>query len=297
MPPRRRLPALESLRVLEACVRHRSFTRAASELCVTTAAVSLRIRELEAELETPLFVRTGPRVAPTAAGAALARRVSQGFELLQSAVDEARDARPPLRVTAPPTFAARWLQPRLSRYSSDPEALPLRLDVSMELRGRDAFDLAIRTGLGEWPGFRAVPLLPIDATPMLSPRLAATIPLSAPQDMQCLSLLPHDDWPRWFREAGVAAPALRFHHCEYSTCDLDASAALDGTAVALLSPTLFGALVREGQLLQPFSHVMRGPQQHYLLTRLDEARPEVLRFSQWLEQEARDRCHCDDTAM
>jgi len=287
MASRRRLPALESLRVLEACVRHRSFTRAATELSVTSAAISLRIRDLEAELGTPLFVRAGPRVAPTEVGERLARRVSQGFQLLQSAVDEARDARPALRVTAPPTFASRWLQPRLSRYSADPRALPLRVDVSMEVRPRDAFDIAIRTGLGEWPGFRAVPLLPIEATPMLCPRLAETIDLTAAEDLLRLPLLPHEDWARWFHEAGVDAAAPRFHHCEYTTCDLDASAAVGGTAVALLSPTLFAPLLMDGQLLQPFNCVLRGPQQHYVLSRLDEARPEVLRFSQWLAAEAR----------
>src|ERR1044072_7945918 len=72
---RKRLPALESLRVLESCVRLGSFTRAADEIGVTAAAVSLRIRNLEAELGTRLFERSGPRLQATAAAVTLAARV------------------------------------------------------------------------------------------------------------------------------------------------------------------------------------------------------------------------------
>lgn len=282
----KRLPALESLRVFEAAARHANFTRAAAELGVTPAAVSLRIRDLEAELGAALFRRSGPNVTPTEAGKMLAERMARALSLIRSAVDDCRDTTIPLRVTAPPTVAMRWLTPRLAGYHALPGAVPIQLDVSAELRPGERFDIAIRTGSGNWPGFDAVPLMPIEATPMLSPALAARTTLSSPADLAALPLLPHDCWPRWFREAGVDIPGLRFYADDYPTHELDASAAIEGVGVALLSPLFFGPLLRDGKLLQPFPHVIRGPAAHHVLLQPGEARPVVLRFRDWLQDEA-----------
>lgn len=282
----RRLPSLESLRAVEACVRHQSFTRAAEELCITSAAVSLRIRELESELGVALFSRSGPRVTPTLAGETLAQRVTDILQLLRRALDDCSSGGQALRLTVVPTFATRWLAPRLARYEKSSSAVPVILDVSAELRPNDSFDMAIRTGLGDWTRLHATPLLSVDATPMLSPALAATTTLSSPADIAKLPLLPHDDWPRWFRETGAGEPALQFHGGQYPTHELDALAAMEGVGVALLSPTLFGALIEEGKLVQPFPDVLLGPNQHYLLMQPQEKRPRVLEFASWLRSEA-----------
>jgi LysR family glycine cleavage system transcriptional activator len=283
----KRLPPLESLRFVEACVRHGSFTRAAAELGVTATAVSLRIRDLEAQLGARLFHRSGPRITATEAGVELAGRIGEALDLIRSAVDEFGREDQALRVTAAPTFAMRWLTPRLGRYHALPEAVPIKLDVSAEVRAADDFDLAIRTGLGNWDDYQATQLFPVEATPMLAPTLCDERPLSSPKDLAALPLLPYDDWPRWFSEAGVTPPPLRFYADDYPTHELDATAAMEGAAVALLSPTLFAAQLREGKLIQPFAHVLRGPAQHYLLLKTDEKRPAVLRFRDWLCDEAR----------
>jgi LysR family transcriptional regulator, glycine cleavage system transcriptional activator len=283
----KRLPPLESLRFVEACVRHGNFTRAAAELGVTPAAVSLRIRDLEAELGATLFHRSGPRIAPTRAAVELADRLGEALGLIRSAVDDIRSGTQPLRVTAVPTFAMRWLTPRLARYHALPNAMPITLDVSAELRSDDSFDIAIRTGLGGWRGYHATALMPVEATPMLSRTLAAMARLSCPQDLATLPLLPYDEWPRWFSEAGAEPPALNFYADDYPTHELDAAAAVEGAGVALLSPTLFGALLRDGKLIQPFPHVMQGPAQHYILLRPGEARRSVLSVRAWLIDEAR----------
>lgn len=283
----KRLPPLESLRFVEACVRHGNFTRAAAELGVTPTAVSLRIRDLEAELGVMLFHRSGPRIAPTRAGVELAGRLSDALGIIRSALDDLRSGAQPLRVTAVPTLAMRWLTPRLARYHALPNAAPITLDVSAELRSEDSFDIAIRTGLGGWRGYQATALMPVEATPMLSPALAAKARLSCPPDLAALPLLPYDEWPRWFREAGVEPPALKFYADDYPTHELDAAAAVEGAGVALLSPSLFGALLRDGKLIQPFPHVMRGPAQHYVLLKPGETRSTVLRLRDWLVDEAR----------
>jgi LysR family transcriptional regulator, glycine cleavage system transcriptional activator len=166
-----------------------------------------------------------------------------------------------------------------------PDAAPIQVDASIELRTADQFDIAIRTGLGDWPDFEMIRLMPVDATPMLSPSLAATVRLSSPDDLAQLPLLPHDDWDRWFLEAGARALKLNFGADEYPTHELDASAAVEGAGVALLSPTLFASLIDDGKLVQPFAHVVRGPGWHYLLLRIGEARPAVRSFSSWLQEE------------
>lgn len=282
-----RPPALESLRYLEACVRHSSFSRAAIELGVTPAAVSLRIRDLEAHIGKRLFYRSGPKIAPTSAGSALAQGMADALQRVKKAVDECQERSGTLRVTAVPSFATRWLAPRLAKFHSMTKDLSIILDISMELRGTGSFEVAIRTGLGNWSGFESTALMVVDATPMLSPQLAMTIPLTSPADLAALPLLPHDQWTRWFREAGAIPPAMQFYEDDYPTHELDAAAAMEGAGVALLSPIVFASLLREGKLVQPFSYVVRGPAWHYIVTPRDQTDPAAQRFSAWLEEEVR----------
>jgi LysR family glycine cleavage system transcriptional activator len=129
--------------------------------------------------------------------------------------------------------------------------------------------------------------MPVESTPMLSPTLASTIALSEPADLAALPLLPHDDWPLWFREAGAEGLNLHFYADDYPTHELDATAAIGGAGVALLSPIVFGPLIRAGKLVQPFAHVMRGPNWHYALLDPRETRPQVRAFCAWLQEEAR----------
>jgi LysR family glycine cleavage system transcriptional activator len=282
-----RLPALESLRYLEACVRHASFSKAADALGVTPAAVSLRIRNLEAALGKQLFHRSGPKVVATDAGTALAAGVADALRRMQAAVDECRETPDALRVTAVPSFATRWLAPRLAKFHALADAVPINLDVSSDLRSAGSFDVAVRTGLGDWAGFEATPLMAVEVTPMLSPQLASTIRLTCPADLAGLTLLPHDQWANWFRETGSETPRLRFYADDYPTHELDALAAMGGAGVALLSPNLFAPLLREGKLVQPFSHVIRGPTWHYVLLPIGHARAAARRFRAWLREEAR----------
>lgn len=276
------MPSLESLRVLEACVRNASFTRAAAELGVTPSAVSLRIRDLEADMGVALFLRAGPRVSATDAGKVLAARLGEALALIRAAVDACGDSRKALRLSAPPTFAARWLAPRLAEYHAPPEAVPIQLDVSAEVRAEGAFDLAIRTGLADWADFDSVRLMPVDATPMLSPTLQAGASLDRPEQLTELPLLQHEDWPRWFVEGGLSASTLHFVATTYPTHELDALAAVNGAGVALLSPTLFAPLLEKGALVQPFARTIMGPAWHYLLLHPGETRPAVLHLAAWI---------------
>jgi LysR family glycine cleavage system transcriptional activator len=159
------------------------------------------------------------------------------------------------------------------------EGIRIKVSASTELDG-DHFDVAVRSGVGEWPGWRSMANLPLMGTPMLTPALAAG--LSKPADLLGLRLLPDERWPSWFKAARVDQSGARFAHVEYPTQELAAAAAVDGAGVALLSPALFGSLTEKGRLVQPFEQVVEGPGAYHVLVRADEVRDQVLCFCNWL---------------
>jgi len=276
-------PSLESLRILETCVSCSNFARAAERLHLTPAAVSLRIRALEVELGERLFVRNGPRVIPTPAAEKLAAGIRLGLTEITSALREFHDEAPKLRVTAPPSFAARWLAPRLANQPVG----SIELDVSKELRAPGAFDVAIRTGREPWPGLTSHRLFPVRLTPLLSPALALERELSTPSDLTHLTLLPHPEWPRWFELALGAVPKeLVFAKVDYPSHELNVDAARSGQGVALVPPEFFTQLMEQGELLAPFEFVLDGPDWHYALIRENDDRPAPRAFCRWLCEQA-----------
>ncbi|MGR4864444.1 LysR substrate-binding domain-containing protein [Caulobacter sp. LARHSG274] len=281
-------PSLESLRILAACVRSGSFAAAAQSLFLTPAAVSLRIRTLEQDLGTPLFVRRGPRATATAEAIALATRVDRALGDIDRALDAFRHARPPVRITAPPTFAARWLAPRLDAYQAAHPGLAIELDVSTDLRSGDGFDVAVRTGSGPWPGWRSQPLFPVDLTPMLAPDQAGRHRLARPADLARWLLLPHPDWPRWLRQAGAPDDGrFQFGAVDYPSHELNADAALAGQGVALLPRSLFQPMLDAGRLVAPFEQTLVEAGWHFALLPAAETRPEPADLVAWLLSQAR----------
>jgi LysR family glycine cleavage system transcriptional activator len=269
------------------CVSVGSFAAAADRLSLTPAAVSLRIRGLEAELGQALFTRVGRRVVPTPAAVTLAREVRQALDGIGTALETFQAQSAPLRVTVPPTFASRWLAPRLSRYRAAGGGT-IELDISSDVRDPTAFDVAIRTGRGGWDGLAEYPVMPVDVTPMVAPGLLAARPLKAPEDLLDFDLLPHPDWGKWFARAERPMPAgLRFAPVDYSIFELIANAAAGGLGVALLSPTLFRPLLDEGVLVAPLEPVLKGPDWYFVLLREGDQRPAPRSFRDWLCDEAR----------
>ena len=269
------------------CVSAGSFAAAADRLFLTPAAVSLRIRTLEAELGQPLFTRVGRGVVATPAAMKLARQVRQALDGVNSALDEFTEAAPPLRVTAPPTFASRWLAPRLSGYRAPGDAA-IELDISSDLREPGAFDVAIRTGRGGWDGLDEYALTPVDVTPMIAPSVLGSQTLAVPEDLAKFDLLPHPDWGKWFARAERPMPGgLRFVGVDYSIFELIANAAVTGLGVELLSPTLFRPLLDAGLLVAPLATVLKGPDWYFALIREGDQRPAPRGFCDWLREQVR----------
>jgi len=260
---RKKLPPLDSLRVLAACVRHGNFSRAASELGITPTAVSQRIRALEAEIGVKLFKRHGPRLTTTDRARALGQRLEQALSLMRAAVNDCRRLKQPLRVTCAPTFAARWLVPRLASYHALPGADAIVLDNIQAVSPAGTFDVAIRNGVGPWPGYGAAKLMTEKRTPMLSPkgapgRLTVKTLLRMP-------LIPDPGWPAWFRLAGIGNAKPGFVATRFPNYELEAQAAAQGIGAALLSPMLFADLRAQGILIAPFRAMLEGPGSYWLL--------------------------------
>ena len=274
------LPPLDSLRVLAACVRHRNFSRAASELCLTPSAVSLRVRKLEAQLGVTLFVRHGPQLAVTREGLLLAGKVDEAMSTIRAALDACKATTRALRVTCAPAFASRWLVPRLTAYHAGEDADPVALDVTDVLLAPGEFDVAIRSGTGPWPGFESIELLPELGTPMLSPRLAGNGAMT-PERLLDLPLIPDSRWPRWLALAGLPDAQPTFAPTRFASYELEAAAATKGAGVALLSPFLYADLVADGALVAPFDIAVEGPARYWALWREHVAMPHFVR---WLRE-------------
>ncbi len=305
-----RLPPLNALRAFEAAARHLSFKNAARELCVTPTAISHQIKMLEDYLGAELFLRLTRSLDLTPEGEALLPKVREGLECFAAAVEKARSRQQEGRliVVAPPSFAARWLVPRLKRlYALEPglnlhlvgslnaieneEAEATLAYESVDLREGDS-PLAICFGSGDYPGFHVDRLFASDYIAVCSPKLMeGEHPLRHPVDIRHYTLI-HDDtitnerarpsWEEWARLAGVtdvntsAGP-------HFSDSSLALAAAIDGLGIALASKPLAAAEIAAGRLAAPFKVAVQQPYAYYLLApEAISGRPAVETFRRWL---------------
>ncbi|MDE2355996.1 MAG: transcriptional regulator GcvA [Alphaproteobacteria bacterium] len=299
MDSRRRLPPLNALRAFEAAARHLNFSRAADELSVTPGAVSQQIQNLEDYVGAPLFKRT-PRGLLLTDSAQLALpalreafdRLSEAAALLTAAVDGRR-----LTLTAPPSFAAKWLVPRLRRFEEAHPQVDVWLSADMDLVDFAAsdVDLALRYGPGPYPGLETLRLLSETVIPVMSPALMAANPVSAPEDLSRHVLL-HDgspdadercpDWPMWFAARGVkgfdASRGPRFNQSS-----LVIEAAVSGRGVALAKRTLAQDDLDAGRLIVPIPISTEIDFAYFLVYPKAKGRlPQVKAFLAWIQAEA-----------
>ena len=205
---------LNALRAFEAAARHLNVTRAASELCVTQAAVSHQIKSLERQLGLPLFRRLPRGLALTDEGVALVPMLNDIFNRIGSTLDRFADGRfrDVVNVGVVGAFATGWLLPRMADFAALHPEIDLRImthNNRVDLAG-EGLDFAIRFGDGAWHGTAAIAILEAPLTPLCSPNVARR--LSNPGDLGRETLLRSyraDEWKRWFETAGLVPPPLR----------------------------------------------------------------------------------------
>jgi LysR family glycine cleavage system transcriptional activator len=310
-----RLPPLNALRAFEAAARHLSFKNAALELSVTPTAVSHQIKLLETSLGWPLFDRLTRALALTPQGEAMLPKVREGLECFAAAVESAhqRVDHGRLIVVLPPSFATRWLVPRLRRFALAQPSLRLQVIRSMnaidgnQMAGVAALEpldlhqedslVAIRFGNGAYPGYHVDRMFGSDYIAVCSPKLLeAGPPLRVPADMRHQVLL-HDDatasersgpgWEDWFRLAGVSGADTRAG-THFGDSGMAYVAALDGLGVALASRPLVANAIAQGRLVAPFDIAVGQNYAYFLVVQESiSGRPMVQAFRQWLLEEAK----------
>ncbi len=291
----RRLPPLNALRAFEAAARHLSFTRAAGELHVTQAAVSHQVKALEEHLGRKLFRRLNRALLLTDDGQAYLPSISRAFTLLNDATNDllTKQAPGPLTVSALPSFAARWLVPRLGRFRQIRPDIDLRIDPSAELAdfaGGDV-DVGIRYGRGKYPGMRADWLMTEDIFPVCNPSLLkGPHPLHDPEDLEHQVLLHddgHGDWRTWLLAAGVdrVDPA---RGPIFTDSSMLIQAAMAAQGVALARGVLAADELAAGRLVRPFTLSLSTEYAYYLVCPVNTAeQPKIAAFRDWLLGEAR----------
>jgi LysR family transcriptional regulator, glycine cleavage system transcriptional activator len=256
------------------------------------ATISRQIAGLESWLGQRLFVRTGRHMAATPAARAFAAEVSLSFDRVIAAAEACGrlDARRILRVSAPTTFAMRWLIPRLDRFHTQrPEievAVTTATTLHDELRG--GFDVAIRRGSADqdaWPQHRAVAFLDEADTLIMSPALFERQPVRRLDDIASHVLLSTEtrpgDWTDWLDHAGLHAAEQRRRMFDHFFVTLQAVVDGFGLGVGPL-PALQGDLTA-GRLVAPFPAITVPRKGYVALIPFDADKTSTLtRFIEWL---------------
>ena len=294
----RPFPPLSALRPFEAAARLESFSRAAEELHLTHGAVSHQVRALEEHLGAALFSRHGKRVALTAAGRLFADRVRNALQEIARAAEAVgagqRDNR--LTVSVLPSFASRWLMPRLIRFMDAHPDIEVNVLASVALANftTDEVDLAIRFGPGPWPPLACEKFLDDEWFPVASPKMNRGKLPKEPKDLLKVRIMreerdDHDYWKHWFAAAGVALEqpltGPKFNDSTYSL-----QAAARGEGVALARRSIVQEDLERGTLKRLFDLGIPSRESYWFVSPKElAAAPKVKAFRDWVRAELRRR--------
>jgi len=285
---KRRNITLRQLKVFERVARRLSFTRAADELAVTQSAVSHQVTALEEWAGVPLFKRQGRAMVLTEAAVKFLPAVSTALDQIALAGRKLQAVDPThgwLTVAVMPSFAAKWLVPRLADFhekNPDMDVWIATFEAQTGALGSD-IDVAIRYGRGDWPGLASVRIMSEELFPVCAPRLAAG--LKAPADLASSTLL-HDelreDWAMWFAAAGLTGVDTA-RGPGFDDSGLLIQAAIEGLGVALGRSVLVKGDLDAGRLVRPFDVALAAEFAYYLVYPPDlESAPKIETFRTWL---------------
>ena len=220
MSPPYRLPPLNALRAFEAAARHLSFARASEELNVTPAAVSQQIKKLEDHLQVQLFRRKNHRLTLSGDALLILPGIKDGFDKMKASIKslQRRQEHGFITVSATPSFASKWLVPRLDRWVSEYPETDIRISASLDLVDfeKTGIDLAIRFGGGSYFGLTSTFLMKERFVVVCSPMLLhGDDAIQIPADLKHHTLLhvtgPNADygadWRHWLQAAGGSLAA------------------------------------------------------------------------------------------
>ena len=295
----KRLPPLNSLRAFECAARHLSISLAATELNVTPAAISQQIKLLEQVLKTQLFIRLNRQITLTEAGKLLAPLLADAFQQMQNAIEvlHAHQQEQPLTISAPHTFVAKWLIPRLDDFYQQHPEISVRIDASTRLVdfNHENIDIGIRFSTQQDPSLVSTHLMSLQVIPVCSPAyLRQHQILQSPADLNHQTLLHYDnksdeptwpDWNMWLTTMGYPETSTR-SGIYFAQPEMIIQAAIEGQGIALVATIFAEKDISEGRLVQPFGMTMPIDFSYYLVTTNSRTNlPRVIAFRQWLLQQ------------
>lgn len=289
-----RLP-LHTLPAFRAVAESQNLRAAAQRLHLTHGAVSQQIKLLESRLGYELFERNGRGIVLNAAGSALLCSVQSALatleEGLMAAGAVARGGAQTLRVSVLPSFAQRWLLPRMARWRERHPDLSLEIETSQQVADlyRDGFHAALRSGEGPWPGVESEPLFdePLPLIVLGCPETAQALPDTRPETLATLPLLGEKElWQIWFKAAGLNQPVNPV--ASFNDAGLMLQAAEQGLGIALGRELLAADAICAGKLvrLSPISVNHELTQGYHLVYRPSLREwPPLLALRAWLRDE------------
>ncbi len=294
------LPTLDLFHTFEAVARHRSFTLAAGELCLTQSAVSRQIKTLEDALGLRLFRRLHRAIEVTAEGERLFESVTRGLEDISACLAAlgAAARAPQITVCASVAFAWFWLMPRLQRFGALQPDVDLRVLASDQpvLPGSGEVDVAILFGSGQWEGLEARLLFGERVYPVCSPAYLGDHPeLRRAEDLLDQTLLHLEygkpsfggvDWRTWLLRTGVNGQPVR-RGLRFNSYPMVLQAAEAGHGVALGWSYVTDPLLAEGRLVCPVDRTVETRDGYYLCTSSNAAHAaSISAFLDWISGEA-----------
>ena len=295
----RRLLFLNGIKAFEAAARGGSFAAAGHELNVSAAAISRMVHLLEERLGVALFERKANRLLLTQAGRAYQNGLTPIFDALASLTAQVTTPASVrvLTIGVGPTFAMRWLIPRLVDFHKEQPDIDVRIAAGgVAVPFGDDWSCGIKLGDGNWPGLVAEPLFAADLTPVCAPKLAA--PLKRAADLKAQNLLrvahANEDWPLWLKAAG--GPRITARGPEFQYYGQALQAAVDGLGVAMGIRPYIDDDLAAGRLVAPFALTVPKGMRWYLVYRsFQSGQRDFTAFRRWIMQAAAAPAQADGT--
>lgn len=294
---------LNSLKIVESAARHRNFTRAGEEQFITASAVSQRVKGLEEQLRFKIFRRQKNAVSLTPEGERFVQQVREALDRIVEAGLEVRkrDYEHMLKISVLPTFATRWLLPRMHRFQDLEPDTHLHWTTSydqVDFRNADV-DLEIRYGDGRFPGLHSELLLREDLTPVCSVDLFRRVlgnnrPFNSltPSELSRFTLLHSDtctrNWQSWLEFTKAPEVLDEARSMSFDSCMMSFQAANAGLGFAVANRAYIQNDVDEGRLVAPFTVLHPNTMGwHFVCPRGHLGAPKLEAFRAWLVKEAK----------
>lgn len=293
---RRKIPSTAALSAFEAAARHQSFTKAADELAVTQSAVCRQIASLEDFLGLKLFRRDRRGVVLTEAGVAYSRKVASRLDDVERDTLElmARGGQgDTLEIAVVPTFATKWLLPRMPAFMSAHPNITINLSTRTRpfLFSDTEFDAAIHAGAATWPGASSQFLMRESLIAVCSPELIPPRRKLAASEWTRHRLLQQSTrpyaWRDWFASRGMQVDT-DMSGPRFELFSMQAEAAIQGMGIALIPRLLIEDELRRRVLIPVAHHDYLSDRSYYLICPEQKSDSATLcTFGEWIECQAR----------